>query len=291
MWEIPRVKWAQLPKRLVSTGAGSALNALTFFKNGSLLAVAGKEHCIKFYNVETGFNKCELSFGQTVGDKASLPGKVMGHTSRVLSLCAHPTAPQVLASCGMDQQVLLWDFRHSKVPVAQIFGPQLSSDAMDISRDGCRLLVCSHRSKHPLEIYDIRMLKENKDDEGHVATSAWVDFERNTPLVSYEWQGNEDLVESGGRRLGGTSCLPFACSWDEENKFIAAAGEQANMARVFEMPDPNMQCFAEPRLWVVGTIRGMTETFWSAAMSADGRNAAFGASDGAICIVDIRGKK
>lgn len=262
LFDVPRPKEARPARCLGQVMTGSPLSALAWTNDGSAVAVAGGEKAIRIYDVEVEMGKATFNATRTLGQSVAFCGKCTGHNLKIVSLCAHPLAPQMLVSAGLDRQILVWDIRTGDSPVANIHGPELAGDSIDVSRDGYSVLAGSHRSKNPIEIFDLRMNEDAK------------------PTVSYGWRGNEEATEGGGKW---TTCLLFSAAWDSwENKTIVAAGENENLARVYERPaDPN-----DP-LRIVGTMRGKEQGFWSAAISTDGRCVATGSADGAVCIVDV----
>lgn len=265
LWDAPRGKDHRPPSCIGSVETGSAMTSVMFNCDGSSVACGGAERVIKLYDCEVDMGKGSLAPTQEFGKKVDFGGNITGHALKIVSLCADPTNPKVFASAGLDRHVLIWDMRCGGDPQHHIYGPELAGDAMDISRDGYSLLTGSHRSKNPIEIYDLR---KSADAE---------------PTVSYSWRGNEEASEGGGRW---TTCLLFGAQWDEwENKTIVACGENENLARVFDRSADE----GDP-LRIVGTMRGKGQPFWSSAISGDGRTAAFGAADGAVCMVDITRK-
>jgi len=86
------------------------------------------------------------------GDSQTTPG----HSSRVLALRFQQTLdePWSLISGGWDNSVQFWDLRVGHA-VRAIFGPHICGDALDLSRDGKRLLTGSWRDKDPIEIWDV----------------------------------------------------------------------------------------------------------------------------------------
>jgi WD40 repeat protein len=265
LWDVPRNAESRPTRCLGQVATGGPLAALAWCNEGSSVAVAGGDKVIKLYDVQEEFGKSILTAGSSFGEDVAFCGRCTGHTLKIVSLCTHPTTPQVLVSAGLDRQILIWDMRAGKTPQHSMSGPELAGDAIDISRDGNSLLTGSHRSKNPLEIYDLRMNEEAK------------------PTVSYAWRGNEESSEGGGRW---TTSLLFSACWDEwENKYIVAAGGNENLGRVYERSaDPG-----EP-LRIVGTVRGKDKAFWSSAIATEGRTAALGSADGAVCLVDLTRK-
>lgn len=260
LWEIPRSA-SKSCRSLLHHETKTPLNALAWTSDGSHLLAGGSEHMIQVYSMDEARSPIGITHLGPLGHVHALPGKVSGHSLKVMSLLGSPANPQVVISCALDRYVLAWDIRAPLEPILCLHGAEVAGDSLDISRDGNTLLVGNHRTKAPFTLYDLRM-------------------DRSAPLASYDWCGDESPAEGGGRP---TACLPFSCGWDDwENKLIVAGGEHENLARVYERSaDPSQS------LKVVGTIRGKEHAFWSGAISADGHTAAFGSADGAVCFVDI----
>jgi len=281
VWKVPKTRAAEQPELIASCCGTLPLDAICWSMDGGKVMVGGGERVIRCFDLNEGTSggKELFNFG-CLGGGVAMPGRMSGHALKIVSLCAHPTNPNVLFSGGIDCKCLIWDMRESS-PVGSIRGNDISGDAIDINRFGTRLLTGSHRSKTPIQVHELRMLTGDADDSGPQK------FDRNnldasTSLRSaYDWRGDE-IPFAGGARP--TSCLPFSAAWDAfESKTIVAAGEKENLARIFEMqPDPD-----EP-LKVLGTFYGKEHAFLSAAISADGRNAAFGSADGGILLVDVK---
>jgi COMPASS component SWD3 len=80
-----------------------------------------------------------------------------GHSNRVFSVKFKPDNPNMLITGGWDGAVFLWDIRESK-NVAAFCGPNVSGDTIDC-RDNT-ILIGSHRSKDPLELWDFKTCKK-----------------------------------------------------------------------------------------------------------------------------------
>jgi WD40 repeat protein len=279
LWDVPRLKQANASRCLGQVDTGDPLHAVCFSADGASVCCGGNGKVVHVYDIESETGKmtfCDVEKkpqGRTLGSSHCFRGKCEGHALRVVSLCAHPEKPELIISAGLDRHVLLWDIRASgDHPSGCIYGPELLGDAVDINRDGNSLLVGSHRSKNPIQIFDIRKLHDpTLEDE-------------DTPVTSYSWRGNEDRAEGAGQY---TSSLIFSVGWDAwESKTIVAAGENENLARVYDRSTADPE---EP-LRVIGTLRGKEQAFWSSAVSTDGRNVAVGSADGAVCIMDVERK-
>jgi hypothetical protein len=80
-----------------------------------------------------------------------------GHSNRIFSVKFKPDNPNMLISGGWDGAVFLWDIRESK-NVAAFCGPNVSGDTIDCKDN--TLLIGSHRSKDPLELWDFKTCKK-----------------------------------------------------------------------------------------------------------------------------------
>jgi WD40 repeat protein len=266
MWQIPRNVQSGAAKHLGQVATGNGLSSVAFSFDGASVATGGNDKVIKIYDVEVDFSKATFSEGREFGNDLSIGNKLTGHNLKVMSVRTHPNNPSIFVSAGLDRTIFVWDVRTREgIAVGGVQGPELAGDAVDIGKDGVSLLAGSHRKLNALEIYDLRMCADAK------------------PVTSYSWRGNEPPSEGGGRY---TTCQLFSAAWNKfDNSTIVACGENENLARVFERP-----ANPEEPLFVVGTLRGKEHSFWSSAVDSDGRKVAFGSSDGAVCLMDVRGK-
>jgi len=289
LWEVPRANDRQNPRLLTKIEGNGALDSMCFTQDGSKMLVSGTERVIRSYDLES---ESGAQLVNTFGEGAAPPGKISGHVLKVVSLCAHPVNPNILFSGGFDRKVLIWDMRQ-KFPVGTILGTELSGDAMDINRDGTRLLTGSHRTKNPLQIHELRMCSDESSrpvtpgNDQHPAAGRRPSKQKasfsSNEWASYEWAADEEMFANGAKQ---TSCLVFSAAWDSwESKTIVAAGEKENLARVYSLQEN-----PEEPLKVVGTYYGQDSAFLSAAITTDGRNAAFGSADGGILLVDVKPK-
>ena len=88
--------------------------------------------------------------------------KLPGHASRVFCTKFVPDDPNVVISGGWDRIMKMYDTRIGK-PVAQIGGPQICGDSIDISGD--EILAGSNRQEKPLNIFSMSMRKKIVDIE------------------------------------------------------------------------------------------------------------------------------
>ena len=80
--------------------------------------------------------------------------RLQGHSNRVFCTKFMPDDPNVVVTGGWDRIMKLYDIRVGK-PVAQILGPQVSGDCIDIHGD--QIIAGSNRHKEPLATYSISM--------------------------------------------------------------------------------------------------------------------------------------
>jgi len=298
LWEVhARGKDPRCVARL-NANKGS-LYACAFTESGSKLVVGGAERVLKVYDVQTliewadlpGKGHDSLCPCVTIGSQDGLDAnKITSHTARVMAICPHPKQEHVLFSAGLDKKILMWDTRVSGAPVGIISGPELSGDALDVSRDGLKLLVGSHRTKTPLEVYDLnRSVFESLPkvvDSSHpldmTAKPQPSPRDATARIHRYSWRANEAPLQGPGRASAG--CLVFSAAWDGDCRTIVAAGENDNLARVYTREGDDEITVLE----VVGTCLGEDHAFWSAAVTADGRSCAFGAADGTVVICQVR---
>lgn len=270
LWDVPRSREHRPSKCLSQVETGSSLTALAFTCTGDSVVVAGNDRVLKLFDIESEMSERTLKPAKVCGRGWGLPGEVAGHGLKICGLCGSPTSPHIMFSAGLDRHILMWDLRLAEKaePVGSIFGIDPAGDALDISRDGNLIFAGSHRTKNPMEMFDVRMIGDDSSE----------------PRVSaFSWISDEHESEGGGRA---TECLLLSAAWDEfDSKTIVACGEKENLARVYDRSgDPDAP------LRVVGTLRGKDSAFWTSAVSSDGRQAAFGAVDGSVCLVDVRRK-
>eukprot|EP00435_Cladocopium_sp_Y103_P070281 s44_g35.t1 len=206
----------------------SEVDALSFSEGGDKLALGGQEKVVKIYDVgqiksSKGRDMSpELVLGNSAATRGEKPGM---HSLKIMSLRSVPMQPNIYLSGSMDRSVLIWDTRNGPSPVGWLSGVDISGDSLDISRDGHTLLVGSHRSLNPLQLFDLRMIKE-ADEESKQAGLSGQAFQ------SYQWSGDDNSeVQSN------PSCMVFQAAWDSfDSTTICAAGEKNNQARIFERP-------------------------------------------------------
>jgi WD40 repeat protein len=277
-WEVPKAREQRESRVLAEISGHEELEALAFEEEKQRIFVAGHERCIKVYDVlqclDTKFPEPTLVLGSGVSATANLAG----HSLKIISLAVNPAMPDVFASGAIDRTVLLWDYRDPKHPVGCLQGTEMAGDSMDMSRDGRTILVASHRSARPLQIFDLRVLR----DEGTGATGRTSSQIMVPPHRSYEWSGRASGTDETSEALG---CLPFSVAWDSfENRIIVACGEKDGLGRVYQRPEKG----GLDSLRILTTVSGKGRALYTSAVSADGRNVAFGGVDGSVRICDLR---
>lgn len=305
-WEVPRKTkhGAQLAPRQISQiqSRDGSLYACAFSEGGGKFYVAGGGRMLYQYDMQVinswspqaGDQTCPC---QSFGDQEHRQSRITAHTSQVMSICTHPDNDFVVYSGGIDGRILIWDTRSGNLPVGCISGVDLCGDALDVSKDGYRILAGSHRSKSPIQIFDVRRSVFDTDSatvSHSLAGGVFDPSERSSrPAASdvtaqagdavahdYAWRGDEVPFANG---CAPSSCRLFSAAWDADARTVVACGEDQNLARVF-----TLKSSAGEPLEVVGTCQGEHQSWWSSAVSADGRSVAFGAADGAVAIGQVR---
>lgn len=275
-WNVPKRGKASL---IASVLGEQELTSMSFSDDGRRLFVGGNEKIVKVFDITrlrgvdaTGPQE-EFSFGCNVG---SLGSKISGHRLKIMSICNVPGNPNLLATGGMDRLCLLWDLRARSSPVGTLPGTELAGDAMDISRNGTTVLVGSHRSENPLQLFDLRKLSQSEDE--HPASYKHRSACEIEAFQTWQWDG-----ESVEDKKSSPASLIFSAAWDQFNEVIVAAGEKESMARIFRRPAGG----AAGPLTLISSLEGSQKAWSSAAISSDGRNAAFGCFDGTMIVSDI----
>ena len=130
--------------------------------------------------------------------------KLNGHTNRVFCTKWLPEDPNVCITGGWDRIMKVYDTRVGK-PVAQILGPLVAGDAIDIGGD--EILAGSNRHQNPLAIYSISMGKVIQE----------IPFD--PPHMSYDQSGY-------------VMCCRF--SKDRDRSIIFAGGAGRNELRAYD---------------------------------------------------------
>ena len=156
-----------------------------------------------------------------------------------------PDDPNVVISGGWDRIMKIYDTRVGR-PVAQILGPLVSGDTIDIAGD--EIVAGSNRHKDPLTIYSISMQKQVAE-------------------IPFAPPGTT-LSESG---------YVFGCrfSKDEGHSLIFAGGAGRNELRVFDNDTDGSGRFKE-----LGHLNETRHAIMCIDTSPNGKQVAWGNSSG-----------
>lgn len=124
---------------------------MDFNKDGTLLAVAGRDSNVYVYDETTkqlAFNMREL-------------GNEPGHSNRIFCVKFNKTDGNMIVSGGWDNTVQIYDMRY-RGPVHSIYGPHICGDCIEIRNDGHTMMTGSHRMEDVIEIWDLRMNKRTR---------------------------------------------------------------------------------------------------------------------------------
>jgi COMPASS component SWD3 len=105
---------------------------------------AGKDHVVRVYDINTK---------ELIMKMISIDSKEPGHAQRVFAMKYKEDDPNIVITGGWDKTLQIHDIRKGG-PVGYIFGPDLSSNAIDIHDN--TIVTGSHRGKNPLQTYDLR---------------------------------------------------------------------------------------------------------------------------------------
>lgn len=270
-WEVSRNGNVKI---LAEMPGEAEVDALSFSEGGDKLALGGQEKVVKIYDVgqlksSKGRDMSpELVMGNSAATRGEKPGM---HSLKIMSIRSVPMQPHIYLSGSMDRSVLIWDSRAGVSPMGWLSGIDICGDSLDISRDGYTLLVGSHRSLNPLQLFDLRMIREADLNSKQAGLSGQA-------FQSYQWNG-----EDNSEVASNPSCMVFQAAWDSfDSTTICAAGEKNNQARIFERPKSGGP------LRIISSVEGADRAFYSATMSSDARSAAFGSSDGSVIISHVR---
>ncbi|CAJ1413143.1 unnamed protein product, partial [Effrenium voratum] len=167
------------------------LGALSFNEDGDKILVGGQEKVVKLYDVSRikenrGRDMSEeLTLGSSAASRGDTPGM---HGLKIMSIRSVPGQKQTFLSGSMDRSILIWDARSGKAPVGWISGVELAGDSLDVSRDGVTLLAGNHRSLNPLQLFDLRMIKDADVNKGTLSGQAF---------QSYQWRGDLEACRRG----------------------------------------------------------------------------------------------
>ena len=143
----------------------------------------GKDYRVRVYDLETK---------DLIQKMIPVDSKEPGHAQRIFALTYKKDDPNVVISGGWDKTLQIHDIRKGG-PVGYIFGPDLSSNALDIHDN--TIVTGSHRGKNPLQIFDLRKKEQIQtlewDYSGEVSETSYL----NCAAISH----SGDMVIAGGK--------------------------------------------------------------------------------------------
>lgn len=271
LWDFTEPK----PKIAHEIDTMGEICAISFTSDGNRLLATGSGRELRIYDVASSLQEVQvMSLSPIVFQEAS---QINGHTLKVVALAADPKQPDVFFTAGLDKGALGWDLRAGQFPVIRFEGPEVSGDAMSVSRNGEQLLCGSSRLDRQLEIFDLRMT----GPEGTRVGNRGRDIEA---VEHWDFNEMEDDLLLVGWKKGKLNSKVFGCCFDQTGRNVAAVGMHQNCARVFERangPTKPVAC--------VGTFNGGNDSFWSVAMGSTNYHdfAATGSADGTVSIIRV----
>lgn len=124
---------------------------MDFNKDGTLLAVAGRDLQIHIYDETTK----QLAFTMKEGPNEP------GHSNRIFCCKFNKENPNMVVSGGWDNTVQIYDLRY-RAPISSIYGPHICGDCIEIRNDGVTMMTGSYRMEDVIEIWDLRMNKRTR---------------------------------------------------------------------------------------------------------------------------------
>uniref|UniRef100_A0A0G4HNX9 Anaphase-promoting complex subunit 4-like WD40 domain-containing protein n=1 Tax=Chromera velia CCMP2878 TaxID=1169474 RepID=A0A0G4HNX9_9ALVE len=239
---------------------GNQLFCVDYTNDGSLFAVAGRNREVHVYDETTRQVHTTLKGGEF----SAAPG----HSNRVFSLKFHPTDPNVILSGGWDNTVHVWDIRtgHS---VRNIFGPFICGDALDISKDGKRVLTGSWRTSRQLQIWDFDSCELMED-------IPWVG---GSQAPGFRNRAASAIAATTASQA--ESCMVYSCQFAKNDyaDAIVAGGSGLNETKLFDREANNSP---------FGTITATAKGFYSVDFSQDATMVAMAGGDGAIRVMNVQ---
>lgn len=107
-------------------------------------ATGGKDYRVRIYDLETK---------ELIVKMLPVDSNEPGHAQRIFAMTYKKDDPNCIVTGGWDKTLQIHDLRKGG-PVGYIFGPDLSSNAIDMH--GHLIVTGSHRGKQPLQTWDLR---------------------------------------------------------------------------------------------------------------------------------------
>lgn len=175
-----------------------------------------------------------------------------GHAQRIFGLSYKKEDPNVIISGGWDKKLQIHDIRE-KGPVGYIFGPDLSSNSLSVYENV--VVTGSHRSKNPLQTWDLRKKELIQNLEWDY--SNFMETYQTASESSYlNWAA---FTHSGDKIIAGGK--------GEEIKIFESDGEEVpdyhNIGKITDFNDSILWCtYASTNNdFAVGTADGVIKIF------------------------------
>jgi len=198
----------------------------------------GKDYRVRVYDGET--KDCLLKM-------IPVDSKEPGHAQRVFAMTYKKDDPNCVITGGWDKTLQIHDIRKGG-PVGYIFGPDLSSNAIDIHDN--TIVTGSYRGKNPLQVWDLRkkelLYNIEWDYSGEASESSY--------LNCASFTHNGDIIIAGGK---GEEIKYFEIDKDDDIPSYSLMGKQSGF-------NDSILCCAFAKTsnnYVVGTADGMIKIF------------------------------
>lgn len=127
------------------------LYCMDFNKDGTLLAVAGRDQHIHIFDETT----------KTLAFKMKEAGDKCGHSNRIFCTKFNPSDNNMLVSGGWDNTIVVYDVRY-RGPVHTFWGPHICGDTIAFRNDGVTMVTGSYRMDECIEVWDMRMFRKTR---------------------------------------------------------------------------------------------------------------------------------
>jgi len=230
---------------------GNPIMCMDFNTDGTLFATAGNDKVVKLYddNMKTLISTMKSnSFSQP------------GHSNRIFSVIFNKDSDNMLISGGWDNSLQIYDVRQRSI-VSSIYGPHICGDAID-SR-GNKILTASWAAENQIQIFDLRMLKEEK---------------------VLDWA----KIEGGNKKGSFLYTCQFA-KFRNESYMFSVGGSSENILATLDS-DKNKNKDEESAINLNMFSRNLGKSCYALDYSYKSREFAIGTGEGAIHIVTYQEK-
>ncbi|CAI2371095.1 unnamed protein product [Moneuplotes crassus] len=198
----------------------------------------GKDYRVRVYDAET--KECLLKM-------IPVDSKEPGHAQRIFAMTYKRDDPNVVITGGWDKTLQIHDIRRGG-PVGYIFGPDLSSNSIDIYDN--TIATGSYRGRNPLQIWDLR----KKDLISNIEWDYSGEASENSFLNCAAFTHNGEVIIAGGK---GEEIKYFDLDKEEDVSSYSLFGKQSGF-------DNSILCCAFAKTnnnYVVGTADGTIKIF------------------------------